>query len=156
MRNTSGKMQGDTTNSNSHFHLTSVSREASSRRSMAILGRGKICFESCSLQLLGWVQQWGEEKLSVCVSTCWSRQNIWCVCVGDGSFSFAKGNGIWHTLTLPHHTHRADTAALFFSGPQNGPHHCVRLSQTPTFNPRFVSGSFQPLIYSLLYQFFLQ
>ncbi len=76
------------------------------------------------------------------------------VCVGDGSFSFAKGNGIWHTLSLPHHTHRADTAVLFFSGPQNGPHYCVCLSQTPTFNPHFVSGSFQPSIYSLLNQFF--
>jgi len=69
------------------------------------------------------------------------------VCVGDGSFSFAKGNGIWHTLSLPHHTHRADTAALFFSGPQNGPHHCVCLSQTPTFHLHSVSGCFQPWIY---------
>lgn len=76
------------------------------------------------------------------------------VCVGDGSFSFAKGNGIWHTLSLPHHTHRADTATLFFSGPQNGPHHCVRLSQTPTFHPHSVSGCFEPSIYFTFYPFF--
>ncbi len=119
------------------------------------LGQRENLLESCSLQLLGWVQRRGEEKPSVCgVSTCWSRQNIWCVCGRWKFLPLLKGMVFGTHCLFPHHTPQSDTAVLFFSGPQNGPHYCVCLSQTPTFNPHFVSGSFQPSIYSLLNQFF--
>ncbi len=94
--------ESETLNSKSHFHLTSVSREASSRQPSWPEGKPALSLvvysslDECS----------GEGRRNrVCVSQLAEVGKTSGVCVGDGSFSFAKGNGIWHTLSLPHHTH---------------------------------------------------